>query len=76
MHGELIGRSRAAIVVDDMLDDGQRARLVLVGDRAGLRLTDSDRARAVSSVESRVTGWTALANRITAGVQANRGTAG
>ena len=62
MHGELVGRGRAAIVVDDVLDDGQCAGLVLVGDCARLRLTDSDRARPVSSVESRVTGWTTLTN--------------
>ena len=48
---------RAAVVVHDDLLDDERRRLVVVRDRAGLRLAEGDRARAVRrSARLRVAG--------------------
>ena len=46
---ELVVGRRAAVVVDDRLDHGETRRDVVVGDGAGLALTQAERDAAVSS---------------------------
>ena len=67
VHGEreVLRLLRAAVVVDDDLLDDQRRRLVVVRDRARLRLADRDRPRAVCRrARLRVTGDRALGDAV------------
>src|SRR5207249_1808311 len=63
-HREGGGGGRAPVVVDDVLDDDQLGRAVVVGDGAGLRLADGDRARATGREARGVAGGPGLRDRV------------
>src|SRR5262249_39086052 len=46
-HSKLVRRRGAPVAVNDVLDNCQSSCLIIIGDRAGLYLADSNRAGAV-----------------------------
>src|SRR6185295_13957325 len=68
-HGEVTRYGGPAIVVDHCLDDDQLRSLIVVRHGARLRLTVSDRARAVRGKRSRIARRSGLANTVRAGIQ-------
>src|SRR5213594_3484669 len=46
-HCKLVRRRGAAVAINDVLDNCKSSRLIIIGDRAGLYLADSNRAGAV-----------------------------
>ena len=58
---------RTAIRVVNMLDNGKGSRLVLIGNRAGLRLSDRDGAVAIGRIGSYIACYRALSDAIATG---------
>src|SRR5206468_3572349 len=71
-HREVAGRGGAAVVVDHVLDDDEMRRLVVVGDRAGLRLPDGDRTGAVGREAGGITAQATLYHGVRARVEGDR----
>src|SRR5207244_3029375 len=72
-HGEVGGGRRAPVVVDDVLDHVEGGGLVVVGDGAGLGLTEGDGTGAVGGEARGVAGGAALPDRVGPGVDGDGG---
>ena len=76
MHCEITGCRGTAIVVDNVLNNGDRRSLIAVRDRTRLRLANGNRACAISGIRGRVTGDRRFTNRIGARIQSYGSTGG